>query len=147
MLTQWKGILGVKCQLIGTLEAKCLWSNLCKKILQNFAFLVALCEDCYIWRNVGVNFWEISCYNLFRVILVFVDCTWITKYFLFSPVKDVVEKAPVVEQEPVSKLPEGVEDYDKEMENDPFAVSLYAQDIFEYYKGREVSILCNLMEK
>ncbi|XP_037786045.1 G2/mitotic-specific cyclin-B3-like [Penaeus monodon] len=53
------------------------------------------------------------------------------------PVKDVVEKAPVVEQEPVSKLPEGVEDYDKEMENDPFAVSLYAQDIFEYYKGRE----------
>lgn len=68
---------------------------------------------------------------------------WITKYFLFSPVKDVVEKAPVAElkQEPVSKLPEGVEDYDKEMENDPFAVSLYAQEIFEYYKAREVGIL------
>lgn len=56
-----------------------------------------------------------------------------------SPVKDVVEKAPVaeLEQKPVSKLPEGVEDYDKEMENDPFAVSLYAQEIFEYYKARE----------
>ncbi|XP_042878470.1 G2/mitotic-specific cyclin-B3-like isoform X2 [Penaeus japonicus] len=53
------------------------------------------------------------------------------------PVKDVLEKAPVKVQEPVSKLPEGVEDYDKEMENDPFAVSLYAQDIFEYYKERE----------
>lgn len=26
------------------------------------------------------------------------------------------------------------------MENDPFAVSLYAQDIFEYYKEREVSL-------
>lgn len=35
-------------------------------------------------------------------------------------------------------VPEGVEDYDKEMENDPFAVSLYANDIFKYYKQREV---------
>lgn len=54
-----------------------------------------------------------------------------------SPVKAVTKNLPVVKEEPLSKLPDGVEDYDKEMENDPFAVSLYAQDIFEYYKERE----------
>lgn len=50
-----------------------------------------------------------------------------------SPVK--AKLVPAVEEKPA--LPDGVEDYDKEMENDPFAVALYAQDIFEYYKERE----------
>ncbi|KAF2358140.1 Cyclin C-terminal domain, partial [Trinorchestia longiramus] len=34
-------------------------------------------------------------------------------------------------------LPAGVDDYDKECEMDPFAVSLYAHDIFRYYRQRE----------
>uniref|UniRef100_A0A2P2I6B5 G2/mitotic-specific cyclin-B3-like n=2 Tax=Hirondellea gigas TaxID=1518452 RepID=A0A2P2I6B5_9CRUS len=34
-------------------------------------------------------------------------------------------------------FPEGVVDYDKECEMDPFAVALYATDIFNYYKQRE----------
>ncbi|XP_018006504.1 G2/mitotic-specific cyclin-B3 isoform X2 [Hyalella azteca] len=35
------------------------------------------------------------------------------------------------------KIPAGVVDYDKECEMDPFAVALYAHDIFQYYKQRE----------
>ncbi|XP_045600577.1 G2/mitotic-specific cyclin-B3 isoform X2 [Procambarus clarkii] len=46
-----------------------------------------------------------------------------------SPVKQVVDDKP--------QLPEGVADYDKEMESDPFAMALYARDIFNYYKERE----------
>lgn len=38
-------------------------------------------------------------------------------------------------------LPAGVVDYDKECEMDPFAVALYASDIFQYYKLREVGLL------
>ncbi|KAK3882843.1 hypothetical protein Pcinc_012813 [Petrolisthes cinctipes] len=48
----------------------------------------------------------------------------------------------VLKVEPKEKLivvPEGVEDYDKEMENDPFAVSIYANNIFAYYKQREAT--------
>ncbi|XP_034231565.1 G2/mitotic-specific cyclin-B3 [Thrips palmi] len=49
-----------------------------------------------------------------------------------------VEPCPEVKEEaPVSKLPAGVEDYDAECANDPFAVSEYAMDIFEYLKSRE----------
>jgi hypothetical protein len=40
---------------------------------------------------------------------------------------------------PVSELPEDVVDFDKETLNDPFQVSLYAMDIFNYLKEREVS--------
>ncbi|XP_064084485.1 G2/mitotic-specific cyclin-B3-like isoform X1 [Macrobrachium nipponense] len=40
-----------------------------------------------------------------------------------------------VRQQP--QLPEGVDDYDREMENDLYAVATYAQDIFKYYKERE----------
>jgi hypothetical protein len=39
----------------------------------------------------------------------------------------------------VSELPEDVVDFDKETLNDPFQVSLYAMDIFNYLKDREVS--------
>ncbi|XP_042217786.1 G2/mitotic-specific cyclin-B3-like isoform X2 [Homarus americanus] len=59
-------------------------------------------------------------------------------YVTASEGSPVVTKPPtkvLVEDKP--KLPEGVEDYDKEMENDPFAVSNYAHDIFNYYKERE----------
>lgn len=35
------------------------------------------------------------------------------------------------------KMPEGVVDYDRECESDPFAVAVYATDIFKYYKERE----------
>lgn len=40
-----------------------------------------------------------------------------------------------VEEKP--RLPDGVEDYDEEMVGDPFAISIYASDIFIYYKERE----------
>lgn len=43
----------------------------------------------------------------------------------------------VKETAPVSKVPAGVEDYDAECANDPFSVSEYAMDIFEYLKSRE----------
>jgi hypothetical protein len=57
---------------------------------------------------------------------------------------------PVPEQEPslefpvptrntVSGLPENVHDFDGETLNDPFQVSLYAMDIFNYLKEQEVS--------
>lgn len=38
---------------------------------------------------------------------------------------------------PERQLPNGVEDFDKENWNDPFQVSNYALDIFEYLKQRE----------
>lgn len=38
-------------------------------------------------------------------------------------------------------LPEGVDDYDLEMKDDPTAVANYASDIFKYYQEREVSSL------
>lgn len=40
-----------------------------------------------------------------------------------------------------STVPEGVTDYDAECRNDPFAESIYAADIFKYYKERELSFL------
>lgn len=37
------------------------------------------------------------------------------------------------------RVPKGVVDFDKENWSDPFQVSNYAMDIFNYYKTREVS--------
>lgn len=49
-----------------------------------------------------------------------------------------IELAPEVKAPtPVSNLPPGVEDYDAECANDPFAVADYAMDIFDYLKSRE----------
>lgn len=45
------------------------------------------------------------------------------------------EQAPA---SPKKALPAGVEDFDAESANDPFAVSEYAMDIFDYLKSREV---------
>ena len=44
--------------------------------------------------------------------------------------------------EPPARLlpPPGVEDFDKECGNDPNVCSEYANDIFNYYKSREVRI-------
>jgi hypothetical protein len=48
-------------------------------------------------------------------------------------------EAPKHMSGPISGLPDGVDDFDKETLNDPFQVSLYAMDIFNYLKEREVS--------
>lgn len=42
--------------------------------------------------------------------------------------------------------PPGVNDFDKENWNEPFSVSNYAMDIFEYLKGREVIRFCLLIK-
>ncbi|KAK7067676.1 G2/mitotic-specific cyclin-B3 [Halocaridina rubra] len=42
-----------------------------------------------------------------------------------------------VKTTPKPVFPEGVDDYDTEMEKDPYAVACYVQNIFEYYKERE----------
>lgn len=42
-----------------------------------------------------------------------------------------------VKVKPQTLLPDGVDDYDKEMESDNHAVAVYAQEIFDYYKERE----------
>jgi len=42
-----------------------------------------------------------------------------------------------VKESHVPSVPEGVTDFDKETENDPFAVAEYAEEIFQYYKNRE----------
>ncbi|XP_023704948.1 G2/mitotic-specific cyclin-B3 isoform X2 [Cryptotermes secundus] len=47
-------------------------------------------------------------------------------------------KASICKSSTTARLPEGVEDFDKETLNDPFQVSLYAMDIFNYLKEREV---------
>jgi len=55
------------------------------------------------------------------------------------------EKAPPVQQR---KPPPGVEDFDAESSNDPFAVSEYAYDIFEYLKEREAKFkIADYMDK
>lgn len=66
----------------------------------------------------------------------------------------MVPKPPAPQVEDSPQLPDGVDDYDKEMESDPFAVSIYAHDIFKYYKEREVNVfivfgvtLCNHLRK
>jgi len=63
-----------------------------------------------------------------------------------SPIKDASMVEVIIEEDEsnVSKedsihIPNGVEDYDTECLTDPFAVSLYASDIFKYYKLREKS--------
>lgn len=55
----------------------------------------------------------------------------------------VVSKPPQIQEEKTTKeeLPEGVDDYDLEMKDDPTAVANYAYDIFKYYQEREVSAL------
>lgn len=52
-----------------------------------------------------------------------------------SPVPLKLQVELQVRQQP--QLPEGVDDYDREMENDLYAVATYAQDIFKYYRERE----------
>lgn len=42
------------------------------------------------------------------------------------------------DKEESEKLPAGVEDFDAENINDPFQVSEYVADIFNYLKSREV---------
>jgi hypothetical protein len=46
---------------------------------------------------------------------------------------------PKPKSSPVSELPEDVVDFDKETLNDPYQASLYAMEIFNYLKEREVS--------
>lgn len=55
-----------------------------------------------------------------------------------------VMKMPVLEEmnETREELPQGVEDFDQEMKDDPTAVANYANHIFKYYKEREVSVCC-----
>lgn len=45
------------------------------------------------------------------------------------------------QQQPNPSLPAGVVDFDYESQDDPFAESTYAADIFNYYKEREVHFL------
>lgn len=62
---------------------------------------------------------------------------------LHSPLQaKMVLKMPVLEEkaEPKEDLPEGVEDYDQEMREDPTAVANYANHIFKYYREREVGV-------
>ncbi|KAK3922442.1 G2/mitotic-specific cyclin-B3 [Frankliniella fusca] len=55
-----------------------------------------------------------------------------------NPDQDEVAVAkPEKSVSPQRKLPAGVVDFDAESATDPFAVSEYAYDIFEYLKGRE----------
>lgn len=52
----------------------------------------------------------------------------------------MIEKPPQVQEEAKKELPEGVNDYDLEMKEDPTAVADYASDIFKYYQEREVRV-------
>lgn len=64
--------------------------------------------------------------------------------YFYSPLQPAaVKKIPQIqEEEPIKEvLPEGVDDYDLEMKDDPTAVANYASDIFKYYQEREVSSL------
>lgn len=49
------------------------------------------------------------------------------------------------EKETKEELPEGVEDFDLEMKDDPTAVADYANNIFKYYREREVRVYCLLL--
>ncbi|XP_046402110.1 G2/mitotic-specific cyclin-B3 [Ischnura elegans] len=54
--------------------------------------------------------------------------------------KDVSKAGPSKESSsvvPASRLPPGVDDFDRETWNDPFLASCYAQDIFSYLKSKE----------
>ena len=57
-----------------------------------------------------------------------------------NPVNETVIAAEpkVAAPSPKKKLPPGVEDFDAENANDPYQVSDYAMDIFDYLKDREV---------
>lgn len=51
---------------------------------------------------------------------------------------DTINRSLDVETETPHKAPSGVVDFDQENWNDPFQVSHYAMDIFNYLKSREV---------
>lgn len=53
---------------------------------------------------------------------------------------DILELSPIVEEtvkKELSTVPYGVIDFDKENWNDPYQVSCYTMDIFNYLKARE----------
>jgi len=58
---------------------------------------------------------------------------------LSVPEQEPSVEVPVPARNTVSGLPENVDDFDGETLNDPFQVSLYAMDIFNYLKEQEVS--------
>jgi len=61
---------------------------------------------------------------------------------------EIAEAKPEKATSPQRKPPAGVEDFDAESANDPFAVSEYAYDIFEYLKGREAKFkISDYMDK
>lgn len=55
-----------------------------------------------------------------------------------EPAKNIGIKEEAKEDYLASRLPKGVNDFDSENLRDPFQVSCYAMDIFEYLKNREV---------
>ena len=82
----------------------------------------------------------------FKFVVSFFDVTNRSLILNFRNVNDdtVVIGNPVRHRyEPPARLlpPPGVEDFDKECGNDPNVCSEYANDIFNYYKSREVRIL------
>lgn len=53
---------------------------------------------------------------------------------------DTINKSLDEETEAPHQAPNGVVDFDQENWNDPFQVSHYAMDIFNYLKSREVRL-------
>lgn len=54
---------------------------------------------------------------------------------------DSINKSLDEETDTPHQVPAGVADFDKENWNDTYQVSNYAMDIFNYLKGREVSLM------
>ena len=82
----------------------------------------------------------------FKFVVSFFDVTNRSLILNFRNVNDdtVVIGNPVRHRyEPPARLlpPPGVEDFDKECGIDPNVCSEYANDIFNYYKSREVRII------
>ncbi|XP_018916956.1 G2/mitotic-specific cyclin-B3 isoform X2 [Bemisia tabaci] len=59
-----------------------------------------------------------------------------------EPAKNIGIKEEAKEDYLASRLPKGVNDFDSENLRDPFQVSCYAMDIFEYLKNREERYKC-----
>jgi len=54
-----------------------------------------------------------------------------------EPILEITVKSSTVTESTVQSPPEGVHDFDKETWTDPFQMSRYCMEIFEYYKSRE----------
>lgn len=88
---------------------------------------------------------RISIYLQLKTTIAFSILTLFQLHSSAIDVSNIKDELEVIQKDSAGPLlPEGVEDYDSTCLDDIYSVAEYVGHIFEYYKEREVVILCSI---